>query len=323
MTQIKKAKRKLSDIDFSAEGAHVAITHRQQGYSANGHPQALILKAHSPEFIQKVQAIQVTLSLPDFLRKFYNLYWDDAETLARLLGYVPPEMEEDESYNWREEEEKYIAEKLQAYTVIKSLKDSTNLAKSIAELKESDLLQILESQAKLEPLLKAKEDTSQIGTEVNEDEVSTSVVNKLKKGKSGMIEKTKQEQKVEVDMIEKSAFVALQKSLEEQKVALEKATETIAVFQAEKKEAIAKAKTSALEAVVDAKHLEVIKKVALTIEDDKDFNDLVSALGAMKEAVEKSKGSLFEEQGVSGEGQEQINDDSPVAKLIKAKYQVK
>lgn len=319
MSEIKKAKRRLSDIDFSADGMHIALTHKTQNYSANGRPRALILKARSPEFIQKVQAIQVTLDLPDFLRRFYDMYWDDADTLARLLGYVPPV--EDDPYDWQEEQEKYIAEKLEAYTVIKSLKDSKNLEKSLAELPEDDLLKILQSQAKVEPLLKAKEDTSKIGTEVEEDEVSASVVKRSQKGKSGMTEKNK-EQKVDVEMIEKSAFVELQKSLDTAKEELAKANATIAAYETEKKEAIAKSRSAALEAVVDPKHIEAVKKAAMALED-KDFDELVSVFKAQKEMLEKAKEGLFTEQGASGEGQEEAEAESAVAKLIKAKYHAK
>jgi len=316
MTQVKKAKRKLSDIDFNTEGAHVALTHKSQGYSANGKPKALIMKARSQEFIQKVQQIQVTLDLPEFLSRFYGMWWDDAESLARLMGYVP---EKEEPYDYQEDQEKYLAEKIEGYVVIKSLKDSDNIAKSIAELSEDDLLKVLESQSKIEPLMKAKEDTSRIGTEVNKDEVSTSVVKQAQKGKSGMTEKTKQEQEVKVEMVEKSALEALQKSLDEQKVALEKAAETIAKYEAEKREAVVKAKTAKLADAVDAKHLDVIAKAALALENDADFDAFVSAMQEQKVALEKAKEGLFEEQGASGEGQEEI-EESGVAKLIKAKY---
>ena len=313
---LKKAKRKLSDIDFSVEGAHLALTHKNQNYSANGHPKALILKARSQEFIQKIQQIQVTLELPEFLRRFYDMYWDDADMLSRLLGYVPPESEDD--YDWKEEQEKYIAEKLQAYTVIKSLKDSSNIAKSIAELPEDDLLKVLESQAKMEPLmLKAKEDTSRIGTEVEENEVSTSVVKQAQNKDSVMTDKNKQEQNVE--MVEKSALVALQKSLDEAKLALEKANATIAQYEAKEKEAVVKARTAALEAVVDADKLETVKKAVMGLEDA-DFDSMIAVFKSQKEAIEKAKEGLFVEQGASGEGQEEVATESPVAKLIKQKH---
>ncbi|MEG2307295.1 MAG: hypothetical protein RSB94_08150, partial [Erysipelotrichaceae bacterium] len=49
------AKRRLVDIDFSKEGAHLALVHKDQGGAANGYT-TLVMKAtdkYSPEFIQK------------------------------------------------------------------------------------------------------------------------------------------------------------------------------------------------------------------------------------------------------------------------------
>ena len=95
-----KAQSQLTNIDFTHDGAHIALVSKEQGHGANGHHYALVMKSSgfSQESIQKMQQIQVTLDLPDFLRKFFSLYYDDAEVLARLMGYVKPEDEdEDES----------------------------------------------------------------------------------------------------------------------------------------------------------------------------------------------------------------------------------
>lgn len=37
MTQQTKAKRRLTNIDFSKEGSHLALVHKDQGGSANGY----------------------------------------------------------------------------------------------------------------------------------------------------------------------------------------------------------------------------------------------------------------------------------------------
>ena len=131
MTQ--KAKRKLSEISFDHEGAHLALCSKSQG-AANNWNKALIMKGHnfSPEFIQKMQQIQVTYELPDFLRKVMGLYYEDAEVLARMLGYVKPEEEED-SDDWYEN---YIEEKLQSFTIIKSLHEAKNLPDALSKLTE-------------------------------------------------------------------------------------------------------------------------------------------------------------------------------------------
>lgn len=288
-------KRKLSEIDFSADGAHVALTSKSQGYSANGKPLALVMKARSKELIEKVQQIQVTMELPDFLRKFYGLYWEDAEVLARVLGYVPPEKEEAEEWSYDD----WIQEKVEGYVVIKSLKESEDLSSQIASLSDDDYLKLVQAQKTLEPLLVSKaadssatDDKTSIGTEVK-DEVVTSV-KKMKK-EENMPANTP-------EMVEKSALVALQKSLDDAKVELQKAKDEAAALLAEKKEAIVKSKTATIADLVDAKHKDILVKAALALETDEDFDAFVLALKDTKEVIEKS--ALFSETGASGDAGE-------------------
>ena len=82
-----KAKRKLSNITFDHEGAHLALVSKQQKGPANGAGYALIMKAanRSPEFIEKVQQITVTMELPDFLSKFFCLWEEEADVLACFI----------------------------------------------------------------------------------------------------------------------------------------------------------------------------------------------------------------------------------------------
>ena len=98
MTDKVKAKRKLTDITFEHEGAHLALVHKMQGGSANGY-KTLVMKSvdnRSPEFIEKASQVKVTLSLPDFLEKFFHVWGEDAELLATMFGYEPSEDESDE-----------------------------------------------------------------------------------------------------------------------------------------------------------------------------------------------------------------------------------
>ena len=88
---IKKPKRKLKNIDFSDDTSHIALVSKNQGGPANGASYSLILKNAentSSEFIQKMQQIQVTYELPDFLQKVMGMYYEDASLLARMMGYV-------------------------------------------------------------------------------------------------------------------------------------------------------------------------------------------------------------------------------------------
>lgn len=334
-TKALKPRRKLSNIDFSSEGAHLALVSKDQGGPANGADYALVIKARefSPEFIEKMQQVKVTLELPDFLRKFFGMYYEDAEILARMMGYVPAEKEEAEEYSY----EDYIESRLESFEILKALNEADSLAPVLSTIAEEDYLALLKDQQLVEKAFKKEpkvrkeskavaeattaDNTSQIGTEVEkEDEVITSVVKQANEENSMTTEVKTVEQEVTVEMVEKAQFELVQKALDEQKVALQKAMETIAQFEAEKKEAVVKAKTAKLAGAVDEKHLAIVTKAALALETDEDFEAFVTAVSEMKQAVEKS--ALFEEQGASGESEE-TKKESGVASILKAKYQSK
>ena len=316
MTQ--KAKRKLSEISFDHEGAHLALCSKSQG-AANNWNKALIMKGHnfSPEFIQKMQQIQVTYELPDFLRKVMGMYYEDAEVLARMIGYVEPEKEEDDYDDYDDWYENHIEEKLQSFTIIKSLHEAKNLPEALSKLTEQDYLDVLQDQMLIEKALKteldkeekpSKADTS-TDVENTKVEVSTSKVTKKNKGK---------QMTQETEMVEKAALTAIEKAMQETQVELQKAKELVKQYEDEKKEAIVKSKTEAVKAVVkDEKQAAVVVKAALALEDQADFDALVEVFKSMNNLLEKS--GLFQEQGVSAEAAED-NKESKLAQVIKSKY---
>jgi len=406
MATQRKAKRKLSDISFEKEGAHVALTSKQQGGPANTHDYALVLKSNkfSEEFVQKMQQVRVTMELPDFLRRFFSLYGDDVEVLARMMGYEKPESEE---YEVMESYEDYIQSKMEAFEILKSAHEADSLADVLSTLDETEYLAMLNDQeqiekafAQLEKAYKPKEgdmvqwnssggkakgkiehvmtegtlgvpgtefsinataenpaaliriyrdgeptetlvghkastltkvkksltkesepaasadgnDTSTNAGVENIEGVSTSV-NKEE------LEKTKMEDEVKVETVEKAQFELVQKALDEQKVQLQKAMETIAQFEAEKKEAINKAKTEKVKAIVkDESKVEAIAKAALSLESEDDFTAFLAAIEAMMTTVEKSE--MFVEKGASTQ-EETVVKESAVAKLLKAKQVTK
>ena len=313
MENKQKAKRKLKGFDFAKEGAAVALVGPSVGGPANGIP-TLIAKANnfSPEFIQKMQQIQVTYELPEFLRKVFGMYYEDAEVLAKMLGYVEPEDEETEDYDdWYEN---YIEEKLSAFTIIKSLHEAKNLPEALSQLTEQDYLDVLNDQVLIEKALKEfdeKSDTSAKNVE-KQVEASASKVTKNKKEK----------QMATPEMVEKSELIALQKSLDDQRVALEKALADVKRYEDEKKEAIVKSKTDAVKAVVkDEKQAAVVVKAALALEDQADFDALVEVFKSMNALIEKS--ALFQEQGVSAEASEDKPGETKLMKALKARHQAK
>ena len=315
----RKAKRKLSDISFQHEGAHVALVSKEQGGPANLHDYALVLKANkfSEEFVQKMQQVRVTMELPDFLNKFFGLWGEDAKVLATMMGYVEPaETQEMENEEAQAEVQDWIKSRMEAFEILKAAHDSDNLAAVLSELDEEQYLAMLKDQELIEKAFEnesklsasAEADDTSPASEVNKEEVSASI-NKENLEKSTMDENQK-------EMVEKATLDLLQKSFDEQKVALEKALETLAQFEAEKKATIEKArKDEIVAAVKDADKAEVLFKAVKDVSDE-DFQAVVKTLTEMQEAVEKS--ALFQEQGASSQ-EEPVIQESAVAKLLKAK----
>lgn len=256
-TKRPSPKRKLSNITFENEGAHLALVSKEVGGPANGHDQALVLKAtqnFSEEFIEKVQQVRVTMELPQFLQTFFNLYYDDAMVLAHLMGYEMPELDEGESYSYEE----YIEDRVSSFELMKSLHESKNITSVISKMKEEEYLSVLKDQEFLEEVISKSQKTStEVNSEVGADTEakavakaenlapkyvlykqksdggweptetkavlvkSTDVVNKVN-SEEIMTEKVTTAQ-VEVEVVEKSALEAIEKAAKEDKEKLEKA----------------------------------------------------------------------------------------------------
>jgi hypothetical protein len=311
-----KPKRKLSDIDFSKEGAHVALVSKNQGGPANGHSYSLVLKANkfSQEFVEKVQQVQVTLELPDFLKKFFNLYYDDAEVLARMMGYVKEETTDQVEFNY----EDYIQEKVNSFTLLKSLHENIG---ALSELDEDQFLSVRKAQAELEKVLeKNSAATADEGsTEAVVKAKESDDVNQAKVDPSGE-NQTGNTMENEIQMVEKSAFESVQKALDDTKVELQKALDALAAVEAEKKEAVRKSKLAVLkDAVKEDKYVDALSKAALTLEAE-EFDGFVAVVKELANKVDNS--ALFTEQGVTSQEENKITE-SPVAKALKAQNIVK
>ena len=302
-----KAKRKLSDISFEHEGAHIALTHKDQGFSANGKPYALLFKANkNQEFIEKIQQVRVTMELPDFLEKFFYIWGEDAKSLAYMMGYVEPadtqKMEADEA---TADFEKWVEEKFTSLEILKSLKESENTSVALAAMEEKDILAVLKAQEQLEPFLKQPE------------------------GQSSGKQLEKSMPNPNVEMVEKSALVDLQKSFDDTKVALEKANSDLEATKVELQKAneqlnafVEKAaqeklqarKAALKDAVADDAKVETLFK-SLSVVDDEVFTATVETLKSLRQ--EQDQGSLFKEQG-AGTDENPAVGESLVQKALKA-----
>lgn len=306
------AKRKLSNFDFSGEGAHIALVHKEQGGAANGYS-TLITKAtgkYSDEFIAKTTNVQVTLTFEEFLRQFFDLWHEEAKILATVLG-----MEDDESDKnddtWYQD---YIETKVEKFEILKSAYEAENKVDFLASLSEDDHLSILLNQEMVE---KALEKAKQPDNGGAKEPTKKAVVNKTTTTKKATKAVTKEENNMSGDnpeVIAKAQYDEVQKALDEQKVELQKALDAIAVFKAKEKEAIVKArKATLLDAVeVEATAEDLFKAVGGL--GDEAFESVVGIIKKLNVKVEDN--SLFIEKGKGGESN-LVEDDSPVAKAFR------
>jgi flagellar biosynthesis/type III secretory pathway chaperone len=298
-----KAKRRLKEITFDHENAHLALCSKEQG-AANNSNSALIIKSKVP--VEKLQQVKVTFELPEFLSKMYGMYYGDSHELAALLGYVEPESEKDTTKSYTD----YIEERLKSFEIIKAAKDVTDIQTYIDNLNDSDIQNLIKDKYTIEKALSSKsqehpEKQGEPSTEVNK---GVSPVNKKK-------EKEMQEKQIEEITKAKDEAVAELLKAKESMQALQKEVE---LMKAEKQEAILKSKVEAIAAVVTNKeHAEVIAKAAVKIDNQEDFTKFVDVIKALQVAVTKS--ALFSEVGASGGSSN--TEDSAVAKILKAQFQ--
>lgn len=317
MTTKRQAKRKLSDIDFGKEDAHIALVSKtKNGGPANGADYALIMKAanRSPEFVEKMQAVQVTLELPEFLERFFHLYGSDAEVLARLMGYVEEEKEENEEGDYWEN---YIQERLSSFKVLETLKESEDISKSVSELTEEQHLSVLNDQKYLEDLIKqvqSKKDATGVSGAVKSPKGRIS-----KKKEIPMSQEDVKQDEPKVEMVEKAQFESIEKALTETKELLKAAQEQLVAFQAKEKEAITKARFAQVkDAVGNEEVATVLFKAIGLVEDQAVVEEVVKALAGLKAQVEQS--DLFKEVGASAQDQSPAVEESGVTKLLKAQF---
>lgn len=336
----RKAKRKLSDINFEKQGSHIALVSESQGGPANGADYALVMKSvnFSDEFIKKASQVTVTLEITDFLRRFFGMYQEDAEVLARTLGLTTA-MQDAEAEDAMDSEpstyEDYIQSKLEAFEVMKSLYEATSIPEVLSSLNEDEYLSMLKDQELIEKAFKKidKLEKNSAKTVVsNAEEGSTEAIAKAEqsdetetkvepsetvtKGNS-MTKEVQVADEVKAEVVEKSQFEAIQKAFDEQKEQLQKALELVAKFEQEKKDAILKARFEQVKnAVKDDAKAEVLFKAVGLVENEKEFLDIVKALSDMRAVIDSS--DLFVEKGVQVETEDLVKE-SAIARVIKAR----
>ena len=324
MTDKVKAKRKLTDINFEKEGSHLALVHKVQGGGANGRT-TLVMKAtdkYSPDFIEKASQVKVTLSLPDFLEKFFHVWGEDAELLATLFGYEPSEDESEEYstqgfWSWYREKamehgavdswgdpitratsqdrKEWIEDQLQGIEILKSATLSKGGADFINSLTEEQYLGLLKDQQFIEKSFKLQEVKKDLDGESGGKPTKGVNPKQTKASKADT-----QANEMTQETIEKAQYDAKEVELQKALADIQKAKEEIELFKAKEKEAVEKAREAeVVAAVVDvdasAKLFKAVKDL-----DAEAFKDVVDVVKALTAKVDESE--MFKEKGSPEEG---------------------
>lgn len=286
-----KAKRVITEFNFDEVGASVHLVSKEQGGAANGFT-TLIKKSNSTNHLpdiediniqKKLEQIRVTMSMEDFLCKFFGMYSSDAEMLTKLLGfeteyehYMSQESNESPSYS------DYLTTRLDSFELMKSMYEG-----NFENVSASDIVTILELQEKLESKLK--------------EEMMDKIT--IEKSRFSELEAAEQELATKIEVI---------KSLEAAKATLEEQLEEIKKAQAD---AELEAMKGRLEGLVEGEKIERMAKSLLSM-DKEVAEDFIQTLVAKKSAIENS--DLFKEVSVDGEKEELTPEQEKELKMKKA-----
>lgn len=330
MTEKIKAKRKLSNINFESEGSAVALVSVDQGGAANGH-ETLIFKSLNTEKIteqdiEKASKVTVTMSITEYLQKFFHLWYEDAEVLARVFGYDTTPDVPVETDNWYDN---YINEKVEAVQIMKSLvidKSEEETALAVSHLLPKDYLTIIKSQEIFEKNFdKVSKETEVKKSSSKSEGVTEPEVNVQKGSISPSVENktnVKEDQMAE-EFISKSALAveiekAVAKVKDELQVELQKSKDQVAELLAEKQEVVNKARKEKIKAVeADEAAAEELFK-SLEKVDEATFEVVVKALQKKEQKVEHS--DLLKEAGGNGRDLGDQPEADRTLEILKSKY---
>jgi hypothetical protein len=322
-----KATKRIKNLSFDHNGAHLALVSKEiNSGPANLQDYALVLKGMNgfdEELIEKASKVTVTLPIEEYLRVFFGLWYEDAEILARAMGYTTEDMEEDESeesYSYKD----WIDSKVQSISIMKSLNESTDKVETLKGISAVEYLQFLQDQEKIEKAFEQveslkKESSSNKGLDAQQNSKVESKV-----GPSGSLKKQKGKtmtKQVNEEMIEKSILDAKEAELQSIVKAKNELEELVKQFKQEKQEAIEKARKDTLGAFVkDAEDLGNLFKGANGLSDS-DFQSFVKSIEKLVKLADSS--DLFKSVGASGTVEDDTNDGVSDVKKAFAKIKAK
>lgn len=292
-----KATRRLTDISFETEGCAVALVGPHQGSAANGH-KTLITKATdsiSKEVIKAAHTVTVTMTFPEFLRKFFGMYWDDAEVLSAALGHGRTESPDVNAKD-------YIDQRVESIHIMKSVYRAQDVEKALSELTPEQIVSLRKDQEMLE---KALEQVPEINIKSIQEESTLETI--LKSAHEEFVTKAV----ADAVAVEKAAFAA-------QELVLKAAQDRLSEYEAAAQAAVEKSRKEALKgaAIADEKVEELMKSLApLSAEA---FDAVVATFMVQKAAAADSE--MFVEKGVAGAGELDQKEVDRTAAILKARY---
>lgn len=153
----QKAKRILKKFDFSKEDHNVSLVSVDQGGPANNRT-ILLCKSSNQleetiELKKALEQVVVTLSMEEFLKRFFYLWEEDATLLTKLLGFETEDeydlsVDAEEDKKELEKETADLNEKLSQFKLMKSMNEGT-----VTEITKSAFDEIVALQQKHETAL--------------------------------------------------------------------------------------------------------------------------------------------------------------------------
>lgn len=120
----------------------IALTHKDQGYSANNREISLLMKSDidpntlTVEMIKSLEQVQLKVSMEEFLRRFFDMWSSDAELLTKVLGLktefearAEEDQDDDDIWqtHWNQQHREYIEEKVAGIQLLKSVQEGKEL----------------------------------------------------------------------------------------------------------------------------------------------------------------------------------------------------
>lgn len=301
MTEKQKAKRRLTDFNFEAQGSHVALVHKEQGGPANLYT-TLLTKSTGGITDQQVAS---ELALIEKAKL-------DSKIRQELLDAVKAKFQDDDEwlyledfddsrvFFWRENS-LYVAN-------YRMDRNEQYIVEDMATSVEKDWFYVETGKVILSEVAKDKLEDGEyvlVNKALNNPETNTRV-------EKALVAFTEKKEKMQEEI--QKAVAAKDAEIAALQAELAKAQEIVKAAEAEKKANMLKAREAKVQEFLKDGAVELVKSTEAL--NDEAFEQVLKALGVQKAAVEES--GLMSE--MSNPNAAEVQEVNKTAEIIKAKY---